>query len=258
MSREARPRYAGITRSKPPVDRGALPSWQHSRFAALGLIGLCAFLASCSGGAGTGESQPTVLESAPPVPEESPNETAVEEGGTDPADVSEDETEDAEPVPASSEGPAENWPEPEIPEEIYEPTEEGAEALIQYWFDARHHARITGDVDVLEHVSLPECELCNAEIGAITDLYPDGWYLDGRPDEVVDVYTRAESDKITSGLFELRMHDFETYVSGDFYSSTEGNPDAIFGLDFRYEDGRWQAYDFNPLGEAESIDEVDL
>lgn len=228
-----------------------MPSWQHSRFAALGLIGLCAFLASCSGGAGTGESQPTVLESAPPVPEESPNETAVEEGGTDSADVSEDETEDAEPIPASSDGPAENWPEPEIPEEIYEPTEEGAEALIQYWFDARHHARITGDVDVLEHVSLPECELCAVQLERLEEVYPQGWFVEEGPSAIVERYVKSEAEGVVSGLFALEEAPFQTYWEGVLHSDRARNQLDVFGLDFRYVDGRWQAFDFSHLGTAD-------
>lgn len=246
MSREARPRYAGITRSKPPGDRGALPSWQHSRFAALGLIGLCAFLASCSGGAGTGESQPTVLESAPPLPEESPNETAVEEGGTDSADVSEDETEDAEPIPASSDGPAENWPEPEIPEEIYEPTEDGAEALIQYWFDARHHARITGDVESWAQVSHADCNVCSGMIQEIEEAYPRGWYVEDA-DEIEEAHITLVNGNRGTGLFVLNQTSHKAYFDGEIQSTNPSEDQAAFSVEIEFADGLWQARDFAPL-----------
>ncbi|WP_341805156.1 DUF6318 family protein [Nesterenkonia salmonea] len=58
-----------------------------------------------------------------------------------------------EPIPASAAGPAQNWPEPEISEEIYEETEEGAEALLHYWWEVLNHARITGDTDLIEQFS---------------------------------------------------------------------------------------------------------
>lgn len=222
-------------------------------------VGLLPLMAACSSGADADESQPTVLETGSPVADDE-STTAVDEDSNGSEEPSEQEVENSgapDPVPASSDGPAENWPEPEIPDEIYEPSEEGAEALIQYWFDARHHARITGDVEVLEYVSLDECELCAAELQAIVEVYPDGWFLDDRPDEVRDSYVQLEEDDIASGLFELRMHDFETFVEGALYSETRDNPDAIFGLDFRYDEGKWRAHAFNPLGEAESLEDVE-
>lgn len=231
------------------------------RWLAGGVVGLFPLVAACSSGADADESQPTVFEGDSSQQDNEQAEAVPER--TDESDDSLngdelDEDETPEPVPASSEGPAENWPEPEIPDEIYEPTEEGAEALIQYWFDARHHARITGDVEVLEYVSLAECELCAAEIEAIAEVYPEGWFFEEAPDEVHDAYTRLEADNLASGLFELRMNDFETFVDGTLYSETRDSPHAIFGLDFRYEEGRWQAHAFNPLGEAESPDEGEL
>lgn len=230
-------------------------------------IGAALLLASCGGSGQAEGSQPTVLDTDQPLPADERSQAGENESTADDTSEAENgEAEDddggvdgeSEPIPASSEGPAQNWPEPEVPEEIYEPTEEGAEALIQYWFDARHHARVTGEVEVLEQVSMDECELCRAEIEAIEEVYPAGWFLEESSDEIEESYVRKEADSIVSGLFELQMQDFETFVDGEPYSETEGNRDAVFGLDFRFVDGLWQAFEFTPLGEAESIEDAEM
>ncbi len=65
------------------------------------------------------------------------------------------------PVPASSEGPAQNWPAPQIPEEIYEPTEEGAQAALEYWWETWDYARVSGDTEPLRKVSHETCGWCD-------------------------------------------------------------------------------------------------
>lgn len=213
-------------------------------------VGILPLMAACSSGADAEESQPTVLETGSPVEDEDPT-AAAEEDSNSPEESSE-QPEDAshtpDPVPASSEGPAENWPEPEIPDEIYEPTEEGAEALIQYWFDARHHARITGDVEVLEYVSLEECELCAVQLDRLGDLYPRGWFVESEPSTVVEQYVREEAEGTVSGIFALEEAEFQSYWDGELHGDRSRDQLDVFGLDFRYADGRWQAFDFSHLG----------
>ncbi|GAA4830591.1 hypothetical protein GCM10023354_06990 [Garicola koreensis] len=200
-----------------------------------------------------------MLESAPPPTEVSPTASTAEEGSGESSEPGEDETDEAEPIPASSEGPAQNWPEPEIPEAIYEPTEEGAEALIQYWFDARHHARITGDVEVLEYVSLPDCELCAVQVERLQEVYPQGWYVEEVPSTVEEEYVRQEGEAIVSGLFALDESEFQSYWEGELQSGRSREQLDIFGLDFRFQDGRWQAFDFSHLGTSdEGIDADDV
>lgn len=223
------------------------------RWHAVGLSGLFSLLTACSGGVGAGEAQPTVLESPPA--KESPSEAAVEEQAEedsgDSPDAREREADDAEPIPASSDGPAENWPEPDIPEEIYEPTEEGAEALIQYWFEARHHARITGEVEVLEYVSKEECQLCKAEISRVTEAYPTGWFVEDAAHRVHESYVREENDGVVSGLFRLEQGGFDVYWDGDLHREQQETSDDVFGLDFRFEEQRWQVFAFSFIGDAD-------
>lgn len=174
-------------------------------------------------------------------------EDAESEGTGD--DGNADDDDDAEPVPASSDGPAENWPVPEPPDEIYEPTQEGAEALIQHWFDARHYARITGDTEPLEYVSLEGCEVCSADLGRIESHYPGGWFVEESANGVVDAFVRLDTDTASSGAFVLEEMPFQVYADGGQESSREFEELLGFIYDFRYEDDRWQALAFASLGE---------
>lgn len=250
MSREAATRRKGVTRSKPPGDRGGWSSGRRSWFTAAGLIGLGSLLASCGGGAGG--SQPTVLESAPPPTEVSPTASTAEEGSGESSEPGEDETDEAEPIPASSEGPAQNWPEPEIPEAIYEPTEEGAEALIQYWFDARHHARVTGEVKPWNFATHDGCDVCQVMIKRIGEVYPSGWYV-GENDELVELHVRLEGDRVATGLFTLDQASFKSYWQGELRGETPPESEAPFALGLSFDDERWQASELTALeGRARS------
>lgn len=223
------------------------------RTAAVGVAALL-LLPSCSSG-GEVAPEPVVLESA----------SAAGDQGGDPAGDSEvngdgdNETDETEPtpVPASSDGPAENWPAPEPPDEIYEPTEEGAEALIQHWFDARHYARITGDTEPLEYVSLEECELCNAELEVLDEVYGnEGWYI-SEQDSVEENYLRLETSDTATGLLALSESNFETFWQNEPYDETPAESLSAFGFAFSHVDGRWQLHDLNYLGEYEESDGID-
>nr|WP_274615743.1 DUF6318 family protein [Nesterenkonia sp. YGD6] len=116
--------------------------------------------------------------------EPSAEETSPEGGASDPEQSSGDGSEAEEPessptpVPASSDGPAQNWPEPEVPDEIYEETEAGALAALTYWFEAITYLQLTGEFEPVSAVSAPDCAMCDNTIAQFYDLYEveSGWY----------------------------------------------------------------------------------
>lgn len=202
---------------------------------------------ACAGSSEVEGPQPTVIDSLPP-PET--NDAAASPSGEGSSDSSadldspdeDDDGSDTEPtpVPASSDGPAQNWPVPEPPEEIYEATEEGAEALIQYWFDVRHYARITGDTVPLEYVSMDACALCESNLERLSEVFSNGgWYV-SEPDMVEVFSLRLESDVAASGSLALNESDFETFWNGEFYSETAADSIDNFSFGLIYEDTRWQ------------------
>ena len=248
--------YLMVAETRHPARRMA---WSLAPAAAVGVLAV--LLTGCSGDAEADSPQPTVLDSAPsvegtndaaPTPENTESEQSAEASG-------EAEADDPEPVPASSEGPAQNWPVPEPPDEIYEPTEEGAEALIQHWFDVRHYARITGDTEPLEQFSVEGCAICGQQVERISEMFANnGWHV-GDSDVVGDTYVRLESADQATGLLALRESEFETYWEGEFSSSTEEDIERAFGFAAVYEDGHWKWLESNYLGEYDpsSVDEWD-
>lgn len=210
-------------------------------------------LAGCAAGADADEPAPTVLETPPEASADTGNSESVDFGGEDPEADSPDESEPT-PVPASSEGPAQNWPAPDPPDEIYEPTEEGAEALLQYWFDARHFARITGDTEPLEDVSREDCAMCDGHIERVTAAFPNAWWVEGEPDKVHESYVRLESEETASGLFAHQSVPFEAFRDGELDSEYEGGTMSGFGVSFVFESGQWQMYDMSYLAEYEDSD----
>ncbi len=99
------------------------------------------------------------------------------------------DSDDTTPVPASSEGPAQNWPVPDPPDEIYDPTEEGAEAALRYWWELRVYARNTGDTEPLEEFSDEACEVCDSQVGYVVEMYEQGWFVQDE-DLVVESWAR--------------------------------------------------------------------
>ena len=206
--------------------------------------------AGCAAGADAEEPpQPTVVESLAAA-EEGEDELP-SENGDEQSDETPQEDPEPTPVPASSEGPAQNWPAPEPPEEIFTPTEEGAEALLQYWFDARHYARITGDTKPLEEVSHEDCAMCDGHIDQINDVYPDAWFVEDEADLVIDVFVRLESTNKASGLFAIRSVSFEAYRDGELDAEDPGGRESGFGIGFMFNDEHWQIHDLRYLGDYE-------
>ncbi|NDK31473.1 DUF6318 family protein [Nesterenkonia haasae] len=207
-------------------------------------------LVGCAAGVDAEKPQPTVLD----APLDSPGKSKAPEtpgaGGVDSDDASPDDPEPT-PIPASSDGPAQNWPPPDTPEEIYQPTEEGAEALLQYFYEARHYARVTGDTGPLEAVSTSDCDLCGAEVDVVQELFEnEGWYV-SEPDEVGHSYLRLESEDLATGLYALHEEDFETYLAGELLGETIADTVDAFGFAMLYEDDLWRMIEINYIGEYE-------
>lgn len=207
-------------------------------------------LVGCAAGVDAEKPQPTVLDAPPDSPGKSKAPETPGAGGVDSDDASPDDPEPT-PIPASSDGPAQNWPPPDTPEEIYQPTEEGAEALLQYWFDARHYARITGDTEPLKEVSHEDCALCRSNLDRIGEVFHnDGWFVSGR-DEVVDYYYRVEDERVVSGLLALEESNFEAYWRGELHDETNVETIDAFGFALHYDAGHWK------MTELRYIDEYD-
>lgn len=68
------------------------------------------------------------------------------------------------PVPASSKGPAKNWPVPKMPEAAKEHSLKGAGAFSEYYFELIGYTTQTNNSKQLAQVSTSSCKVCNENI----------------------------------------------------------------------------------------------
>lgn len=191
------------------------------------------------------------------VSAEEPEASVAAEGTEAPSgeqhDAGQDAAEDQEPIPASSEGPAENWPEPEFPAEASEKTEEGVEAALQYWFETRQYARNTGDVGPLEEVSDENCAFCNDQIEQVEDAYEQGWYVQ-ELDEIDDIFVRVEDEYVATAIFLLTQGSYEAYVDGELVGESEAQEEKGWSVALVYEEERWTIADLVYVGPENDLE----
>lgn len=188
------------------------------------------------------------------APEASVAAEEAETASDEQRDTEQDAEEDQEPVPASSEGPAENWPEPEFPVEASEKTEEGVEAALQYWFETRQYARNTGDVGPLEEASYSECAFCQRQVELVQETYEDGWLVQ-ELDEVTDLFVRIEEQDVSTAIFLLNAGAYELYWEGELYEEDEGEEETGWSVALTYKDGSWLVADLRHFASPEDIQE---
>ncbi|OFR89609.1 hypothetical protein HMPREF2863_08665 [Micrococcus sp. HMSC067E09] len=130
------------------------------------------------------------------VPEEGPAEPSGPESGeaSDATSSDADSTEaggsgggsdDGEYVPASEDGPAQNVPKPQMPEEMKEETHEGGTAAVAYWWDTLYYLQQTGDAGPMLEVSSEDCAYCHRYASELEALYAEGqWHTGSKPQVV--------------------------------------------------------------------------
>lgn len=130
---------------------------------------------------------------------------------------------------------------PEPPPELQEPTEEGAIALAEYWFDGLNYSLANNDVELLEGWTAGSCPQCNAWFIIIGENASAGNVMDGGFTYPV---------RLAIGPFSTRepVTFAATFVStaatitrpdgtADAYPRLEG--DGFFSVVWSEESGRW-------------------
>ncbi|WP_261624433.1 DUF6318 family protein [Nesterenkonia marinintestina] len=206
--------------------------------AALGLL-----LVGCGGDEGDADDDGGDQETVDAATEES-------EEAEDSDDEGDDDSDEDEPVPASSGGPAQNWPEPEKPDAMFEETEEGAIAALEYWWEVREHARNTGDLSVLREISTEDCRMCQSEIDTADQAYQEGAWFVQQPDQVTVVSTEIMDESLALVQFDLDPGSFEGYSDDGLHADSEGGDPAGWEADLVF-DEEWAVYELELMTSAE-------
>jgi len=178
------------------------------------------------------------------------------------ADLDTTETPDVETeyIPASADGPAQNVPEPKLPAVATENTEEGAEATLEYFWEAEEYARLTGSTEPLKIVSGDNCAFCTESIDGWPESYDEGEWtaIQGelKPD-ITDAQT-AIDEELGKPVAHVYFHLHEPAT--DFYDSEGARTDNSFDAPdvkdwfaLLYFDATAQRWEVEWLGLEESI-----
>lgn len=158
------------------------------------------------------------------------------EDSTDTTDV------ETEYIPASADGPAQNVPEPNLPAVATENTEEGAEATLQYFWEAIDYARLTGETDPLSMVSHESCELCSTYIEGWQERYQEGdWAVIHDPIHIDSLATttnfdESRQDEWVAISYDITQPAADLYVAGEKQAdeSVERDLEATWIADLSY------------------------
>ncbi|MFW0771431.1 DUF6318 family protein [Arthrobacter koreensis] len=147
--------------------------------------------------------------------------------------------------PASAEGPAENVPLPEMPEEAKVESKEGLVAFARYWYEAAAYGYETGEVGPLKEISGPDCTACNGAYSTLATWFEDGGWTVGGQIEVTSAaseYALTESGN-RQALVMFKQVPIDVY-GPEGLIRTVGQGDAYVQLiDASFRDGSWIAMD---------------
>ncbi|MEO9246271.1 DUF6318 family protein [Citricoccus nitrophenolicus] len=199
---------------------------------------LALLVAGCSGGGGE-EPSSSASASEPSSSSSSAASSASPSDSTAPSP-----TESGSHEPATSEGPARNVPVPEMPDAVKEPTEEGAEAAVEYWWEATHYLRSTGNADPLKSVSADECGLCVNLVTRWTEIYELGGWAESEPASVSVQFVKIDNAGTgSSGAMIVSEAASQIYQpDGSPGGSGDGSDDRswVFSAEYDDEETGWQ------------------
>ncbi|VXB31802.1 DUF6318 family protein [Citricoccus sp. K5] len=209
-----------------------------------GVMALGLVLAGCSGDGGAGESS-SVAPSATSVSSESasPDGSSSASPSASPSGTYE---------PATETSPAKNVPVPEMPEAAKEPTQEGLEAAVEYWWEADNYLKLTGDSEALERVSTADCKLCNDLIDRWSEIYKlGGWAESGQAEINVQFTTIDDGGSGGTGAMEVSEAPGQIYrPDGELGATGEGTSKIpwTFSAFFNENDRSWKIDDLGAQG----------
>lgn len=176
-----------------------------------GLAGVMAvglMLTACSGDGGDGGS-PSGSPSATEISTSSGSPTGSDSESTSPSATASGSYE-----PATETSPAKNVPVPEMPEAVKEPTEEGLEAALKYWWDSSYYLTLTGVPDPVDTVSSGECVTCQAQVDNWVGVYGEGGWSTGYEVNLDQVVVDASNPSNGTFSFVLTEGPGMTYGAG--------------------------------------------
>lgn len=175
-------------------------------------------------------------------------------GSEDTVEISSTET--SEYVAASADGPAQQVPEPVLPDAVSENTVDGAKATVEYFWEAVDYGRMTGDTQHAAQVAHYVCEACNQLIYKWQKIYEDNAWADlheATEIRFLDVQQNFDADleeDWTAIIFEMQE------PANDFYQ--DGVLDEEVSSDTQTSAGWWIEMVYDETAQQWVIDWLDF
>lgn len=211
------------------------------RLGAVGLAVILSFALSSCGGEDAGD-EPDGAAGEPGPVESSAAAGATDASGPSGAEGSDPSPESSPtPVAASSDGPAQNWPEPEVPDEIYEETQEGALAALEYWFEAATYLQLTGDAGPFDSMSESGCQICSRTVEQFDEVYgvEGAWHVTENSEVKDPIASSLTSDGRVSVLFTLSESPAQVYESSGELVLDHPGDELEAEAELMFERGSW-------------------
>ncbi|MGO1886204.1 MAG: DUF6318 family protein, partial [Citricoccus sp.] len=143
-----------------------------------------------------------------------------------------------------------NVPMPEMPEAMKEPTEEGAGAAVEFWWEADNYLKATGDVAALDRASTGDCALCQSLTDRWAEIYELGGWAESGPAKVDVQFVKMNLDgEAATGSMVVSEAPGQIYQpNGELGSTGEGTTDVpwTFSAVFDSDIGSWRIDDIGP------------
>ncbi|MFF5793153.1 DUF6318 family protein [Paeniglutamicibacter sp. NPDC012692] len=148
------------------------------------------------------------------------------------------------PVPASSKGPAQNWPVPKMPEAAKKKSEEGIVAFTKYYFELVDYTVLTYDTKPIKSVTEHSCYLCAKQLIDPGDRNrgKGSWHVGGKTTLKVNFAKEVDSGGV-SGFTFLRDKTLIYLPSGELQGKIPALTNPAAGtLQMIFADG-WKVAD---------------
>ncbi|MCT2006543.1 DUF6318 family protein [Micrococcus lylae] len=188
--------------------------------------------ASASDGTASEGSSSEGSESDVPEEGEASDATSSDADSTEAGGSGDGGSDDGEYIPASEDGPAQNVPKPQMPEEMKEETEDGAKAAVQYWWDTMTYLQRTGDAEPMKAVSAETCTFCNSFADAMSTIYSEGGWHEGSTATVTSAVVWSNEGGETTVTTTVNHEEAKQYHK-DGTEDPEGADDAHNDLPWR-------------------------
>lgn len=169
-------------------------------------------------------------------------------------DDSSDDVGSGDPVPASAEGPAENWPEPQLPDKASQRTKQGAKAAVAHWWEMVEYAKLTLNPEMIAKHSTDDCAGCARQAASvIAAVKEEVWYTDVDIETGRSALAQQANDRYRGSVI-VDSAAFEVFTPEGHYQTTPASDNQTWAVELIFQNGQWEMSQLELSSSAEDGD----